>query len=136
MSMTGTTTGTNRWTMPTVIGGLLWMIVAFAGAGMFFWDGIEVLLKAWQLAEYSHGPLIPLLSGFMFLRQLSQHLITDPVAMLIVNPFEIINIDKGNDERNTLSNGQCALLLKRFKQVAAVIQPRQLVRYGEFFDSR
>ena len=73
MSMTGTTTGMNRWTMPTVIGGLLWMLVAIVGAGMFFWDGIEVLLKAWQLAEYSHGPLIPLLSGFMFLRQLSQH---------------------------------------------------------------
>ncbi|MEM9781770.1 MAG: VPLPA-CTERM-specific exosortase XrtD [Pseudomonadota bacterium] len=35
-----------------------------------FWEGFEQLVEAWQLAEYSHGPLIPVLSGVLFLRQL------------------------------------------------------------------
>ncbi|MEO1773824.1 MAG: VPLPA-CTERM-specific exosortase XrtD [Pseudomonadota bacterium] len=35
-----------------------------------FNDGFEALLTAWQVAEYSHGPLIPMLSGLLFLRQL------------------------------------------------------------------
>lgn len=37
-------------------------------AGIYFQEGINALLVAWQLPEYSHGPLIPLLSGFLFLR--------------------------------------------------------------------
>jgi len=37
---------------------------------IFFQDGSASLLAAWQLAEYSHGPLTPLLSGFLFVRQL------------------------------------------------------------------
>ncbi len=40
------------------------------GAVLFFGDGIEELLRAWQLPEYSHGPLIPVLSAFLFLREL------------------------------------------------------------------
>ena len=71
MSMTEASSGATRWTSPRVVGGLTWLFVAIAGALAFFWDGIEVLLESWQMAEYSHGPLIPLLSGFMFLRQLS-----------------------------------------------------------------
>jgi exosortase D (VPLPA-CTERM-specific) len=50
--------------------GVAWMALAIIGAGIFFLPGIEALLTAWQLPEYSHGPLIPILSGFMFLRQL------------------------------------------------------------------
>lgn len=50
--------------------GIFWLIVATIAAGFFFWDGIAELLKAWQLPEYSHGPLIPVLSGLLFLRQL------------------------------------------------------------------
>ncbi len=50
--------------------GIFWLIVATVAAGFFYWDGIAELLKAWQLPEYSHGPLIPLLSGLLFLRQL------------------------------------------------------------------
>ncbi|MEY1556936.1 VPLPA-CTERM-specific exosortase XrtD [Yoonia sp. R2331] len=48
------------------------MIVVCAAAGVFFWDGIGALLEAWQLPEYSHGPLIPVLSGLLFLRQLKE----------------------------------------------------------------
>lgn len=50
--------------------GLVCLVLAFAFAGVYFREGIATLIEAWQLAEYSHGPLIPLLSGFLFLRQL------------------------------------------------------------------
>ena len=35
-----------------------------------FWDGFAALLAAWSTAEYSHGPLIPLISLYLFLREL------------------------------------------------------------------
>ena len=50
--------------------GMLWLLVATLGAMVFFWDGLQALFAAWQLPEYSHGPLIPVLSGLLFLRQL------------------------------------------------------------------
>lgn len=50
--------------------GSFWLLVAVLGALVFFHEGIEALLAAWQLPEYSHGPLIPVLSGLLFLRQL------------------------------------------------------------------
>jgi len=51
-------------------GGLFWLALATLGAAVFFADGLNALLVAWQLPEYSHGPLIPVLSGLLFLRQL------------------------------------------------------------------
>lgn len=59
------------WLQP----GLFWLAVATIGAFAFFWDGIDALLRAWQLPEYSHGPLIPVLSALLFLRQLK----TEPI---------------------------------------------------------
>jgi len=53
--------------------GLVWLFIATAAAGLFFVDGLDALLTAWQLPEYSHGPLIPILSGFLFLRQLKEY---------------------------------------------------------------
>jgi len=53
--------------------GMLWLVVAIVGAGLFFREGIQALLVAWQLPEYSHGPLIPVLSAFLFLRQLNEY---------------------------------------------------------------
>ncbi len=50
--------------------GTFWLAVATIAAGVFFFDGIGALLRAWSLPEYSHGPLIPVLSLFLFLRQL------------------------------------------------------------------
>lgn len=35
-----------------------------------FWFGFESLARAWSLPEYSHGPLIPLISLYLFLREL------------------------------------------------------------------
>ena len=35
-----------------------------------FWIGFAALGRAWSTAEYSHGPLIPLISLYLFLREL------------------------------------------------------------------
>lgn len=50
--------------------GIFLLVVATLAAGVFFQTGIAALLEAWQLPEYSHGPLIPVLSALLFLRQL------------------------------------------------------------------
>lgn len=50
--------------------GTFWLIAMNVAAFFFFSAGLGALLEAWQLPEYSHGPLIPVLSGFLFLRQL------------------------------------------------------------------
>ena len=52
------------------------LAVLLLSATAFFWEGIAALLQAWQTPEYSHGPLIPVLSGLLFLR----HLKTVPVV--------------------------------------------------------
>lgn len=39
-------------------------------AAVFFWSGIVSLGSAWSTAEYSHGPLIPVLSFILFLKHL------------------------------------------------------------------
>lgn len=54
------------------IWGVFWFGIAALAAAIFFSDGIDALLIAWQLPEYSHGPLIPILSGLLFLRQLKE----------------------------------------------------------------
>lgn len=53
--------------------GLILLAIATIAAGWFFVDGLDALLVAWQLPEYSHGPLIPVLSALMFLRELKQY---------------------------------------------------------------
>lgn len=53
--------------------GLFWLALVTVGAGFFFQEGFDALLIAWQLPEYSHGPLIPVLSGLLFLRQLKEY---------------------------------------------------------------
>ncbi len=63
------------------IGGLIWLAVALVGAAVLFWPGIALLLTVWQTPEYSHGPLIPVLSGLLFLRQLK----TEPIEHGPVN---------------------------------------------------
>jgi exosortase D (VPLPA-CTERM-specific) len=48
----------------------MWLLVAAIGAIAYFQTGVGALIAAWSTPEYSHGPLIPLLSAFLFLRQL------------------------------------------------------------------
>ena len=50
--------------------GVALLALSIVAAGVFFRDGFAALFTAWQLPEYSHGPLIPVLSGLLFLRQL------------------------------------------------------------------
>ncbi len=59
--------------------GVFWLLVAIVGAGVFFQDGIEALFQAWQLPEYSHGPIIPILSAFLLLKQLRDYPINPDV---------------------------------------------------------
>ena len=57
------------------LGGLtgpMLLVLLVISAGVYFLEGIHALLEAWQTPEYSHGPLIPLLSGFLFLRHLKE----------------------------------------------------------------
>jgi exosortase D (VPLPA-CTERM-specific) len=50
--------------------GPLLMAMLIVAAAAYFQEGLWALLKAWRLPEYSHGPLIPMLSGLLFLRHL------------------------------------------------------------------
>ncbi len=50
--------------------GGLWLALAVLAAIVFFHEGMLALWSAWQTPEYSHGPLIPLISGYLFLRQM------------------------------------------------------------------
>jgi len=50
--------------------GLLWFVLLLAGSIPIFWIGFVSLAKAWSTAEYSHGPLIPLISLYLFLREM------------------------------------------------------------------
>lgn len=52
--------------------GMFWFLMAVVGALVFFQEGFDALLAAWQVPEYSHGPLIPVLSLLLFLRQLKE----------------------------------------------------------------
>jgi exosortase D (VPLPA-CTERM-specific) len=52
--------------------GLFCLTLATLAAAIYFREGIDALLLAWQLPEYSHGPLIPILSAALFLRQLKE----------------------------------------------------------------
>jgi len=52
--------------------GLVWFLLAVVAPIPLFWYGFDALVRAWGTAEYSHGPLIPLLSGFMFMREMTQ----------------------------------------------------------------
>jgi exosortase D (VPLPA-CTERM-specific) len=53
--------------------GLFWLSLAIIAAALFFSEALIALGAAWTLAEYSHGPLIPVLSGLMMLRQMRSH---------------------------------------------------------------
>ncbi len=50
--------------------GLFWFVALLASAVPIFWIGFESLAKAWATPEYSHGPLIPMISLYLFLREL------------------------------------------------------------------
>lgn len=52
--------------------GLFWLLIATVSAGLYFSNGLRALAEAWKLPEYSHGPLIPVLSALLFLRHMKE----------------------------------------------------------------
>ena len=50
--------------------GPLWLLAAAISAAIVFWSGFVSLVGAWSIPEYSHGPIIPLVSAFLFLREM------------------------------------------------------------------
>ncbi len=50
--------------------GLAWLAVATLSAAPLFWIGFTGLAREWARPEYSHGPVIPVLSFYMFLREM------------------------------------------------------------------
>lgn len=50
--------------------GLFWFTVLVAAAIPVYWIGLMSLGRAWSTPEYSHGPLIPAISLYLFLREL------------------------------------------------------------------
>ena len=59
--------------------GLAWFILLVAAGLPVFWMGFGSLARAWSTPEYSHGPLIPLISLYLFLREL-RHTETAPTG--------------------------------------------------------
>lgn len=50
--------------------GLAWLGLLIVAALPVYWIGLISLGQAWMTPEYSHGPLIPLISLYLFLREL------------------------------------------------------------------
>ncbi len=77
MSFTSHFTGSARTFSGVLNWGLFWLALAVIGALVFLSSGFEALFEAWSLPEYSHGPLIPVLSALMFLRELKRVPVTE-----------------------------------------------------------
>ncbi|MGB0661706.1 MAG: VPLPA-CTERM-specific exosortase XrtD [Mangrovicoccus sp.] len=50
--------------------GFFWLMALVVASVPLFWMGIEAFISAWSTAEYSHGPLIPIISLYLFLREM------------------------------------------------------------------
>ncbi|WP_289069445.1 VPLPA-CTERM-specific exosortase XrtD [uncultured Aliiroseovarius sp.] len=73
MSITSDKPRKPHLTLPNLnIVGLFWFAVLILSAVPIFWIGIKSLAAAWSTPEYSHGPLIPIISLYLFLRELRQ----------------------------------------------------------------
>ncbi|MEP2474128.1 MULTISPECIES: VPLPA-CTERM-specific exosortase XrtD [Rhodobacterales] len=56
--------------LPVNASGLFFFILLIVASIPLFWIGFVSLARAWSTPEYSHGPLIPLISLYLFLREL------------------------------------------------------------------
>lgn len=70
MSLMEDTTGLRRTGLKVNPQGLMWFTLLVLSAVPVFWVGFLSLGRAWATPEYSHGPLIPLISLYLFLREL------------------------------------------------------------------
>src|SRR6056297_2756763 len=62
--------GSGVFARPLNPAGILWFTLLLVGSIPIFWIGFVSLAQAWSTAEYSHGPLIPLISLYLFLREM------------------------------------------------------------------
>ncbi len=58
--------------------GLFWFTLLVVGSVPIFWIGLVSLVQAWSTPEYSHGPLIPVISLYLFLREMRYLPLPDP----------------------------------------------------------
>ena len=49
--------------------GLAWFTLLVSAAVPVYWFGLTSLVDAWSTPEYSHGPIIPLVSLYLYLRE-------------------------------------------------------------------
>ena len=50
--------------------GMFWLALAVVSTLPLFWFGFTGLAQEWTRPEFSHGPVIPVLSFYMFLREM------------------------------------------------------------------
>lgn len=62
--------GLTAYGLPFRPAGLLIFVLLLVGAAGVFSFGVTSIVAAWAEPEYSHGPLIPLISAYLFLRQM------------------------------------------------------------------
>jgi exosortase D (VPLPA-CTERM-specific) len=55
-----------------------WLAISVAGAIAFYWSGIASLPENWELPEYSHGYLIPLIAIYLLLRSAANGHFAEP----------------------------------------------------------
>ena len=65
---------------PVNIPGLAWFALLVLVSVPIFWIAFVSLGRAWLTPEYSHGPLIPAISLYLFLRELRNFPPVDPAA--------------------------------------------------------
>ncbi len=74
MQASGKALDTARITQSAInAAGLFWFVLLMAGSMPIFWLGLVSLGAAWSTPEYSHGPLIPVISLYLFLRELRNY---------------------------------------------------------------
>jgi exosortase D (VPLPA-CTERM-specific) len=71
--MSATTRSRRRWGFPEGLAagtGPLWLAFAILAGLPLFFLGLAGLAEAWARPEFSHGPVIPVLSFYLFLREM------------------------------------------------------------------
>ncbi len=70
MSMTSAPTRESAFAAPRTLWGPFWLVLCVLVSLPLFWPGFQSLVAAWGVPEYSHGPIIPMLSFYMYLREM------------------------------------------------------------------
>ena len=81
--------------------GLAWFLLLIVGSVPLFWIGFVAMIQAWMTPEYSYGPLIPVISLYLFLRELRDMPAPAPVvrdrgAGIAVTMFALVVAILGN----------------------------------------